>query len=515
MQTLEKIINKLNPELNDGNFEYVLKECLKLKETYPKSSFLDNYIGLLYKSLGQLDKAEEFFHSSLKINNNNFAALNNLANTYKVNNKIKEAIEYYHKALNLKPDYVQCLINYGQLKLKLNNHEGAIELFLKSIDLDPKKKGTWMANFNLATAYMQLNDKSNGIKYVHKTLELNPDFAFADKLISNITDYNKNDDHLYDVKSKIDQTKSNINKGIYHFILGKAYEDKKDYAESIKNILKANQILKKSLKYKVETQIENIQKVTETFKNIDFKKYQSNENKNEKFIFIVGMPRSGTSLVEQILSAHTETFGAGETTILENILKKEFYTEKFDINNSNLIKKITLNYRKNMSFFNTEKIIIDKSLLNFIWIGFIKILYPNSYVINVVRDPFENCISCFKNYFEGGLPFTYDQKDLAIFYKNYIRTVNFWKGKLGSFIYEIKYENLIENSKNEIEKLLKFCDLKYEDNCLNFHNNKNPVKTLSMIQVRQPIYKSSLNLSKKFDYKKEFSELYNELNKTP
>ena len=158
---------------------------------------------------------------------------------------------------------------------------------------------------------------------------------------------------------------------------------------------------------------------------------------------------------------------------------------------------------------------IDKGPQNFIWIGFIKILYPNSFVINVTRDPFENCISCFKNYFEGGLPFTYNQKDLAIFYKNYLQTIKFWKDKLGSFIYEVKYENLITNSKNEIEKLLKFFKLNYEENCLNFHKNKSPVKTLSMIQVRQPIYKSSLNLSKKFNYKKEFSELYNELNKNP
>ena len=513
MQSLEKIINKLNPELNKGKFDFVLKECLKLKETYPESSFLDNYIGLIYKSLGKFNEAEKFFHNSLKINPNNYAAINNLANTYKANNKIEKAIENYHKALNLKPDYIQCLINYGQLKLTLNNHEGAIELFLKSINLDPKKKGTWMANFNLAAAYMQLNDKINGIKYAKKTLELNPDFAYADKLISNITNYNQNDDHINEIESKINITKSNISKGIYHFILGKAYEDKQNYAESVKNILKGNQIISQSINYKVKTHIQNIKKVTEFFKKINFEKYQVNENK--KFIFIVGIPRSGTSLVEQILSSHSMTFGAGETNILENILKKEFYSKNFNINNSNLISQISLDYKKNISYFNTEKIIIDKSLLNFIWIGFIKILYPNSFVINVTRDPFENCISCFKNYFEGGLPFTYNQKDLAIFYKNYLQTIEFWKDKLGSFIYEVKYENLITDSKNEIEKLLKFCKLNYEESCLDFHKNKSPVKTLSMIQVRQPIYKSSLNLSKKFDYKKEFSELYNELNKSP
>ncbi len=511
MQILEKKINKLNPELTKGNFNFVLKECLKLRKTYSTSSFLDNYIGLIYKSIGQLDEAEEYFLSSLKINSNNYAALNNLANTYKINNKIKDSIKCYHEALNIKPDYVQCIINYGQLKLKLNNHIGAIELFLKSINLDPQNKGTWMANFNLATAYMQLNDKKNGIIYAKKTLEINPDFSFADKLISNVTDYKQDDNHINEIISKIETTKSNQNKGIYYFILGKAYEDKKDYDESIKNIIKANKIIRQGINYKIETHTKNIKKVTDAFKNVDFREFKNNKHIDRKFIFIVGMPRSGTSLVEQILSAHSKTFGAGETTLLENKLKKEFYSEKFNLNNSILIDQISKNYLENISYFNSEKIVIDKSLLNFIWIGFIKILFPNSYVINIKRDPFENCISCFKNHFEGGLPFTYDQKELAIFYNTYLQTMKFWKDKLGSFIYEINYEKLISDPKNEIKKLLSYCNLNFEDSCLNFHKNKGPVKTLSMIQVRKPIYKSSLNLSKKFDYKSELSELYKEL----
>ena len=125
---------------------------------------------------------------------------------------------------------------------------GAIDLFLKSISLDPYKKGTWEGNFNLATAYMQLNDKENGIKYARKTLEIKPDFSFADKLISNATDYNLDDSHIYEIESKLESTKSNLNKGIYHFILGKAYEDKNNYDESIKNIIEGNKIVRKEIK---------------------------------------------------------------------------------------------------------------------------------------------------------------------------------------------------------------------------------------------------------------------------
>lgn len=222
------------------------------------------------------------------------------------------------------------------------------------------------------------------------------------------------------------------------------------------------------------------------------------------------MPRSGTSLVEQIITTHSNVFSGGELPILSNIIKYNFIKDEknfvgdFDkiINDPLLInsfKKEYLDYIKNFNF--TENYITDKAPLNFRWIGFIKALFPNVKIIHCLRDPKNNCLSMFKNLFEGGLNFTYDQNDLVTYYNHYTDLINFWKTKYPDSIFDIKYENLISDSDKEIKKMIQFCDLPWEDECLSFHKNKSPIKTMSTAQARKPIYKSSLNSFEKFkDY---------------
>ena len=162
-------------------------------------------------------------------------------------------------------------------------------------------------------------------------------------------------------------------------------------------------------------------------------------------------------------------------------------------------KKEYLDYIRNFNF--TENYITDKAPLNFRWIGFIKALFPSVKIIHCLRDPKNNCLSMFKNLFEGGLNFTYDQNDLVTYYNHYTDLINFWKAKYPDSIFDIKYENLISDSDKEIKKLIQFCDLTWEDECLSFHKNKSPIKTMSTAQARKPIYKSSLNSFGKFkDY---------------
>ena len=136
--------------------------------------------------------------------------------------------------------------------------------------------------------------------------------------------------------------------------------------------------------------------------------------------------------------------------------------------------------------------------MNFRWIGFIKILFPNSKIIHCSRNPKDNCLSIFKNFFEGGLDFGYNQKELGTYYNLYLDLMNFWEEQFPNTIYNAQYEKIIEDPKNEIKNMVKFCDLSWEEDCLQFYNNKTPIKTLSTAQARKPIYKSSKNSFKKF-----------------
>ena len=160
------------------------------------------------------------------------------------------------------------------------------------------------------------------------------------------------------------------------------------------------------------------------------------------------------------------------------------------------------------SYSNNKDYILDKNPLNFLWIGFIKILFPMAKIIHIKRNSKDTCYSCFKQLFEN-INFADDQDDLAQFYNAYVQLMMFWNSNLENFICNINYEELIENPKSNIETMLNFCDLDFEEKCLNFNENKNAVRTMSISQVRLPLYKSSINSYKK--YEKDLSKLFNNL----
>ena len=220
------------------------------------------------------------------------------------------------------------------------------------------------------------------------------------------------------------------------------------------------------------------------------------------------MPRSGTTLVEQILSSHSEVYGAGELLYLENSINKNFL-ENSKINRQKIIdlqssssENVFLDYFKCFDIYNLDKnIITDKTPQNFKWIGFIKIFFPNAKIILCQRNPKDNCVSLFKNDFPSlTMNWSFDQEEIAEYYNEYHKLMTFWKDKISDFIHDVEYEKLVENKEEEIKKILKFCDLDWDDKCLSPEkNNKTPIKTVSIAQARQPIYKTSLNNSNNFD----------------
>ena len=208
------------------------------------------------------------------------------------------------------------------------------------------------------------------------------------------------------------------------------------------------------------------------------------------------MPRSGTSLAEQIISSHNNVFGGGELNFLPKIIDKYLLNnEKIDNLTDHDLDKILSECRK--SYFQnvklldeTEKSFTDKAPLNFRYIGFIKEIFPNAKVINCLRNSLDICWSNYKNYFSGGLYFSNNLNDLGEFFNMYSDLINFWEKSYPNYIYNLDHQNLTENPKEEIKKLLSHCELEWDENCLNHHNNTRSIKTVSSMQARKPIYKT-------------------------
>ena len=220
-------------------------------------------------------------------------------------------------------------------------------------------------------------------------------------------------------------------------------------------------------------------------------------------IFVIGMPRSSTTLVEQILSNHSKVYGAEEVEFIPNLAR-----EKFDECDLQKIGEEYVNKMKNISS-NSDRT-TDKLPANFLYVGFIKLILPRSKIIHCYRNSKDNCLSIFKNQFSSKkIKFAYDMNEIVSYYSLYENLMNYWKTTLPNFIYEIKYENLVLDTKNEIKNLLLNCDLDWSNNCLNFHNNNRPVKSASDTQIRSKIYNSSINSWK--NYEKHLNKYFNKL----
>jgi len=288
------------------------------------------------------------------------------------------------------------------------------------------------------------------------------------------------------------------------FSIAKAHEDLGDYEKSFKYFDQAN-------KFKKKNSIYNFPREEKLFRNIKkfFGTHEFNKNKkifdNRKIIFICGMPRSGTTLVEQILSSHNKIFGAGELNFLRQATSKFFVLED-KLNNQKIIEEINspdnilnIEYYKLINYLKIkESVITDKAPQNYIWIGFIKYFFPNAKIIHCYRNSKDVFLSIYKNNFgSNDMDWSYDPASIVKYYKLYLDLMKFWKYKYKKFIYDLSYEKLVEDSENQIKNLLNYCDLEWDKNCLN-HNkySKTAIQTVSISQARKPIYKSSVNSSK-------------------
>ena len=218
------------------------------------------------------------------------------------------------------------------------------------------------------------------------------------------------------------------------------------------------------------------------------------------------MPRSGSSLVEQILASHKKVFGGGEIPYIQEIANKIINEEKID---ASLIDNYRNDYLSLIAELNdSSSVFTDKELLNFNSIGLILSLFPNAKIINCTRDPVDNCWSIYKNFFPIKTQFVNDFKDIAKFYKLYLNTMNFWQKEFPKNIFNLKYESLVKDPKKHIRKILTFCNLEWDENVMNHHKNSRIIRTLSFDQANKPISKKVSNTIK--NYKDMIGDLIKE-----
>ena len=499
-------MRKLNQLFKEKKFDEIITitKTYYLKKDFKNESII-NFYGLALQSIGKIKRSVEVFTELYKNNNNNYGCINNLANSYYILGDYKSAEFFFKKSILINPKFSPSYFNLKKIKIELGETKEAVAILLQAIDhLNNNEKIPII--FEIARIYRAIGNFKLAKDYINKILLLNKNDSSAHKFLSSIIDYKKDSDgHLIQLEriSKSTNLSEEDRINIY-FALGKAYEEILDYVKSASFYKEANLISKKNSNYLMYELVKFIEDIKLVFNQIDYSKvYKPISSK--RVIFICGMPRSGSTLVEQILSSHNQVLATGENNFLSNIFNK-YYLNKNELKKNKIISDIKneganpqLEYFLNNSIKNSSyKIFTDKTLQNFYWIGYIKLFFPNSVIINTEREIKDNAFSIYKNSFNKSMGWTSDEKDIVDYFRVYKDIMNFWKFKIPNFIYTLRYENLVNDSLQETKNLLKFCDLEFDNNCLEFYKNKNAVFTTSTVQVRNKISVSSVNSYKKY-----------------
>ena len=493
---LEEKFNILLNKMNFGHYDDVIFETSYLIKKFPKQEALYNLLALTYQAKGEYDKSIELLNDALKRSKDNTNFLNNIGLGYFKQKDYIKAESYFKKVLELNPRFINTINNLAGLYNEINNTNESEKLYLKALSINDNVLET---NYNYASFLQTLGRYTEAEKYYLKTLDINKDFTRADKSLAILKKYRKDDKYISLLEEKIKNKnlhKSNIKD--LSFALGKIYEDIGEYKKSFEYIKKANDIKKQLTKFDINSEIEFFMKIKNFHENTKIKNLPINENK-KKIIFILGMPRTGTSLVEQIISSHDKVYGSGELPFLDQYFRK--YLDNFDEqqNTEKDLLKFKENYLAIIEKMTRSDVVTDKAPLNFRWIGLIKLIFPNSIIIHCKRDCLENSWSIYKNDFEGGMLFSNDVKDIASYYNIYQNLMTFWKNNFKKEIYDLNYEDLINNSESKIKEIITFCGLDWQEKCLEYYNNKRSIKTVSFNQARKPIYKDSLKGATKYE----------------
>jgi len=475
------------------------------------------FMGILAFKSGNHDIAEAMFTRALQVDPTYTLVWANLAQVFSVTGQLDKAKKSFKNILNMEPKNGLIWAEYGTVLTKLARYSDGKDAYLKALKFKPNSPRVYLS---LGHVYKTMGEIDNSINSYKSTIKQNNLSGEAYWSLANLKTYSFTNDEIKNMEVTLDTEISDIERCQMHFALGKAYEVKKDYNNSFINYSKGNRVKKGLIKYSSRETSEKTKKVLDFFIEENISSLSNSSILDRDPIFVLGMPRSGSTLVDQIISSHSMVDGTQE---LPNIIKiaaelnsdsDDNYPEALKDLKSNELSALGQDYisetkwaRESAPFF------IDKMPNNFIHIGLIKTILPNAKIIDTRRDAMDTCFSCFKQFFARGQLFTYSLEDLGNYYVDYIKAMNHWHKVYGEDIYTVHYDNVINNTESTIRELIEYCELPFEDNCLEFYKSSRPVKTPSAEQVRQPIYKSGLNYWKNYeDFLSPLKKIIDEIN---
>ncbi len=409
--------------------------------------------------------------------------------------------------LQQRPDDPSLRALYATCCAGLGEHERSIELFGKLLSGGPQDAET---HLSIGHALKTLGSPEAAISAYHRAADCRPHFGDAWWSLANLKTYRFDAAELERMQSALDsEAGSAADRYHLHFALGKALEDREQYAQAFEHYRQGNALKRPELRYRAELIEENTAQQIRVCSSEFFAQRQGWGDARPDPIFIIGLPRSGSTLLEQILASHSQVEGTQELPHIQQIMARlrgvessgapPRYPQVLTELSASQVLELAGEYLEGAQVYRTGKpFFIDKMPNNFRHLGLIHLLLPNARIIDARREPMACCFSNFKQLFANGQEFTYGLTDLARYYRTYLELMRHWHQVLPGRILRVQHEAVVEDLEGSVHRLLEFCGLPFEPQCLAFHENKRVVRTASSEQVRQKITRSGLEQWKHF-----------------
>jgi len=474
-------------------------------------------LGLIYHYLGQTQPASDQLTHLLTLDPSHFTARITLAESLYQQGKLDEMSQHIEQLESQSANDHQALCIIGDFLRKHSLYQQSQTCYEKAVALDDSNPELFKF---IAVNSNALGQFDEALAAIRKTLALKPDHAEAYKLLASASNSDINDHDIKTINVLLNNANTPaLDKMYLAYALAVIKEKQQQYPEAFTFYQQANDIEKQRFpQYQVEQDIQVMQQVQSVFTEEFMHQHQGLGEQSDGPIFIVGMPRSGSSLVEQILASHSNVYGAGEMVLMSRFLEGirgitgEVFPGGLDKFDNALYQQLGQQYIQRLREYShspEQHFITNKMPTNFVLIGLIKIMLPSAKIIHTKRNAIDTCMSCFKNSFGQPQPYTHKLEDLARYHLAHDQLMSHWHQVLPFQIYTAEYESLIENPQEEIEALLNYCKLPFEENCLSFHKTQRAVPTLSFNQVRQPIYNKAIASWK--NYEAQIQPLLNSL----
>jgi tetratricopeptide (TPR) repeat protein len=467
------------------------REALALRpDFYPAHNNLANVL----KALDRRDEAISHYRQALAIRPDFAIAHNNLANTLQALGRRDEAETHYRRAIAFSPNYADAHHNLGSLLRLVGRGAESVACYERALVLEP---GYIEAQNDLGNALKELGRFDEAVIALRKTLALDPRRPGAYLDLTEVGRIRTDDPLVAAMEALLNDQETAGGSAVVplHFALAKVYGDAGRHDEAFRHLLLGNAQRRRELVYDETAELAQFARIKQVVTAELLQQKAGSGDPSAAPLFIIGMPRSGTTLVEQILASHPEVHGAGELEELSLLARALPYPVGLPAADAAALRALGADYvRRVQGRAGAARWVTDKMPANFYHVGLIRLALPNARIIHARRNAVDTCLSCFSRFFNGSAQsFSYELGELGRYWCQYDALMAHWRQILpAGAMLEVQYEDLVADLETQARRILAYCGIAWNDACLAFHETKRPVRTASATQVRQPLYKSAV-----------------------